>query len=118
MAFFADGVAASTRMRTISPSTRTSSPSSALAPVPTTSPLMVTRPATSHSSASRREHRPASLMYLFTRMAGGSGTQPHATLQQLQRHDRQRGHEAQHHDERHADVDVADAQHAEAERVD
>src|SRR5690348_1457605 len=56
------------RARTISPSTRTSSPSSALAPVPTTSPLIVTRPARNHSSASRREHKPASLMYLFTRM--------------------------------------------------
>src|SRR5690348_111306 len=68
MAFFAAGVAARMRARTISPSTRTSSPSSALAPVPTTSPLMLTRPARSHSSASRREHKPASLMYLFTRM--------------------------------------------------
>src|ERR1700744_1088192 len=109
------------RALTISPSTRTSSPSSALAPVVTTSPLMVTRPASSISSASRREHRPASLMYLFTRMAWCRvplRAHSHATLEQIQRHRRQAHHKGDHHHEGNADLHVADAQHAVAECID
>src|SRR5580698_2177119 len=115
-AFFAAGVAARMRARTISPSTRTSSPSSAFAPVLTTSPLMVTRPATSSSSASRREHRPASLMYLLTRTA--LRAQAHAARQQAQGDDAETHDEDQHHDERGDDGHVAHAEHAEAEGVD
>src|ERR1700754_2769445 len=110
------GLATSVRATTTSPSTFTMSPSRAFAPIPTISSLIVTRPAASSSSASRREQMPASLMYLLTRI--GLGTQAHATLEQAQGDRRQAHHEHQHHHEGRDDGHVADAEHAEAERVD
>src|SRR5271169_397876 len=49
-----------------SPSTRTSSPPATRVPSTAHTPLQVTRPASIHLSASRREQRPDSLMYLFS----------------------------------------------------
>src|SRR5450631_1408181 len=50
------------------PSTRTSSPSLTRVPSTASVPLHVTRPASIHLSASRREHTPVSLMYLLSLM--------------------------------------------------
>src|SRR6185436_8563669 len=49
------------------PSTHTTSPAATCVPSVATTPLIVTRPASMRASASRREHRPVSLMYLFSR---------------------------------------------------
>jgi hypothetical protein len=38
-----------------------------------TTPLIVTRPASMRASASRREHKPVSLMYLFSRKRYADG---------------------------------------------
>ena len=52
-----------------SPSMRTSSPGATLWPSVAGAPFRVTRPASIHLSASRREQTPVSLMYLLRRTA-------------------------------------------------
>jgi hypothetical protein len=54
---------------TSSPSMRTSSPSPTFVPEHAGTPLQVTRPASIHLSASRREQTPVSLMYLLSLIA-------------------------------------------------
>ena len=50
------------------PSTQTAMPSCHFAPATAIAPSSMTRPPAISSSASRREHNPDSLMYLFSRM--------------------------------------------------
>src|SRR5262245_30059581 len=65
------GAGRSAAAPTTAPSTRTSSPSPTWVPSSARRPLTVTRPASIHASASRREQMPLSLMYLLRRFTSG-----------------------------------------------